>query len=207
MNLFSEHSDFLAQGESRNNGRKFSAFHHLSMNVRKNLTIGLFENIIFDRSDSTENNRYEVSYLNPLIFYRAVEHGLNSRDNASLGVDIKWNFLYHFSFYGQYLLDELVTSQLFGRTESWVNKWAYQAGIKYIDVANVKNLDLQLEVNHVRPYFNMHRTKSQNWILQSVFSSSFRCQFQRVHSNNEISANTKIEPQSNVFLYYPRSGQ
>ena len=164
MNLFSEHSDFLAQGESRNNGRKFSAFHHLSMNVRKNLTIGLFENIIFDRSDSTENNRYEVSYLNPLIFYRAVEHGLNSRDNASLGVDIKWNFLNHFSFYGQYLLDELVTSQLFGRTESWVNKWAYQAGIKYIDVANVKNLDLQLEVNQVRPYFNMHRTKSQNWI-------------------------------------------
>lgn len=164
MNLFSQHIDFIKQGESVNNGRKFSAFHHLSMNLGKNLTLGVFENIIFDRADSNESNQYEVSYLNPVIFYRAVEHGLNSSDNASLGLDIKWNFLNHFSLYGQYLLDEFVKDEMFGRTESWVNKWAYQAGVKYINVANVNNLDLQLEINQVRPYFNQHRTRSQNWI-------------------------------------------
>lgn len=68
QNLFSQHIDFIQQGESARNGRKFSAFHHLSMNIGKNLNIGLFENIIFDRSDSTEGNRYEVAYLNPIIF-------------------------------------------------------------------------------------------------------------------------------------------
>jgi hypothetical protein len=163
-NLFSQHTDFISQGESATNGKKFSALHHLSINITKNLNIGFFENIIFDRKDSTEGNRYELAYLNPLIFYRAVEHGLNSSDNAVLGLDWKWNFKKHYSFYGQLILDEFVKDQLFGRTQSWVNKWAYQAGIKYFNVANINNLDLQLEVNQLRPYIYQHRTKSQNWI-------------------------------------------
>lgn len=164
QNLFSQHIDFITQDESANNGRKFSAFHHLSMNIGKNVNIGLFENIIFDRSDSSMSNRYELAYLNPIIFYRAVEHGLNSSDNAVLGLDWKWNFLKRFSFYGQFILDEFVKDEVFGRTESWVNKWGYQAGLKYINVANVNNLDLQLEVNQVRPYVYQHRSKAQNWI-------------------------------------------
>ncbi|MEY2924989.1 MAG: hypothetical protein RLZZ337_1537, partial [Bacteroidota bacterium] len=163
-NLFSQHTDFIRQGESATNGKKFSAFHHLSINLTKNLNVGFFENIIFDRKDSIEGNRYELAYLNPIIFYRAVEHGLNSSDNAVLGMDWKWNFKKHFSFYGQFILDEFVKDELFGRTQSWVNKWAYQAGIKYINVANVSNLDLQLEVNQLRPYLYQHRTKSQNWV-------------------------------------------
>jgi len=164
QNLFSQHIDFIKQGESTTNGRKYSAFHHLSVNIGKSLNIGLFENIVFDRSDSTESDRFEVSYLNPLIFYRAVEHGLNSSDNAILGMDWKWNFLNRFSLYGQFVLDEFSKDEMFGRTKSWVNKWGYQAGLKYINVANINNLDLQLEVNQLRPYFFQHRSKSQNWV-------------------------------------------
>ncbi len=163
-NLYSEHIDFVKQGESATNGRKFSALHHLSINVTKNLNIGLFENIIFDRKDSLESDRYELAYLNPIIFYRALEHGLNSSDNAMLGLDWKWNFKNHFSFYGQFILDELVTKEFFGRTNSWVNKQGYQAGLKYVNVANINNLDLQVEINQVRPYVYQHRTRSQNWI-------------------------------------------
>ena len=164
QNIFSQHTDFIAQGESARNPKKYSALHHLSVNLTKNLNIGLFENIIFSRSDSLESDKYEAAYLNPIIFYRAVEHGLNSSDNAVLGMDWKWNFLNQFSFYGQFILDELVKDELVGRTESWVNKWAYQAGLKYINVANVSNLDLQLEVNQLRPYIYQHRSKAQNWV-------------------------------------------
>ena len=164
MNLFSEHSDFIKQGEGANNPKKYSAFHHLSLNITDNLNIGLFENIVFDRQDSTEQPGFELAYLNPLIFYRAVEHGLNSRDNAILGMDLKWNFLKRFSFYGQLVLDEFNKDELVGRTKNWANKWASQAGLKYINVANVNNLDAQLEVNQIRPYVFQHRTKSQNWI-------------------------------------------
>jgi hypothetical protein len=164
MNLFSEHTDFIRQSESVNNPKKFSAFHHFSLNLTENLNIGLFENIIFDRQDSTETGRYELSYLNPLIFYRAVEHGLNSRDNAVLGADIKWNFLNRFSLYGQLVLDEFTKDKMFGRTKDWANKWAYQLGLKYINVAGINNLDAQFEINQVRPYVYQHRYKSQNWI-------------------------------------------
>ncbi len=164
QNIFSQHVDFLGKGESTANKRKFSALHHLSVNIGKNVTIGLFENIIFDRSDSTENNRFEVPYLNPIIFYRAVEHGLNSSDNAVLGMDWKWNFKQQFSCYGQFILDEFVKDEMFGRTASWVNKWGYQAGLKYINAFSAKNLDLQVEVNQLRPYVYQHRTKSQNWV-------------------------------------------
>jgi hypothetical protein len=78
------------------------------LNVGKNLTLGIWENVIFDRQDSLENDRFEVDYFNPLIFYRAVEHGLNSSDNVLLGMDWKWNFLSRFSFYGQFVLDEFL---------------------------------------------------------------------------------------------------
>lgn len=176
QNLFSKHVDYSRiinqppvddikedlSGIPHKN--KYSAFHHLSINVLKNLNIGFFENIIFDRSDSTQSNSYDVSYLNPLIFYTAVNHGLNSTDNAVVGIDWKWNFKNHFSFYGQFVLDEFKKDELFSRSQSWVNKWAYQGGLKYINVLNVSNLDMQLEVNQLRPYLYQHSDISQNWI-------------------------------------------
>ena len=183
QNLFSKHVDYSRiinqplVGDIKEDlsgiphKNKYSAFHHLSINVLKNLNIGFFENIIFDRSDSTQSNSYDVSYLNPLIFYTAVNHGLNSTDNAVVGIDWKWNFKNHFSFYGQFVLDEFKKDELFSRSQSWVNKWAYQGGLKYINVLNVSNLDMQLEVNQLRPYLYQHSDISQNWIHfnQSLF--------------------------------------
>ncbi|MBR9859186.1 hypothetical protein GYB22_00245 [bacterium] len=164
MNLFSEHIDYVPTPDGQAFKRKFNAFHHLSINIGKNLNIGFFENVIFDRQDSSENNRYEINYLNPIIFYRSVEHGLNSSDNVILGTDWKWNFLKRFSFYGQLVFDEFQKNEFFKQTSSWTNKWAYQLGLKYINVAGINNLDFQYEYNQVRPYVYQHFTKSQNWI-------------------------------------------
>ena len=60
QNLFSQHIDYDANFPNK---KKYSAFHHLSVNLGKNLNIGLFENIIFDRNDSLEKGNYELSYL------------------------------------------------------------------------------------------------------------------------------------------------
>ncbi len=133
--------------------RKYAVFHHLSVNVTKNFNFGLFESIIFQRNDSlgyTEG--FDIQYLNPIIFYRAIEYGLGSPDNALLGLNWKWNFLRHFSFYGQFVLDELKFFELTGNTEWWGNKFGIQSGIKYIDAFGIANLDLQYEMNTVRPY-------------------------------------------------------
>jgi hypothetical protein len=78
-------------------------------------------------------------------------------------MDLKWNFARKFSFYSQLVLDEFHKNELINRTGSWVNKWAFQAGLKYLNVANIRNLDLQLETNIVRPYVYSHLKTDQSW--------------------------------------------
>ncbi len=139
--------------------RKFAAIHHLSFNATRWLNIGLFEGVIFNRPD----NRFELAYLNPIIFYRAIEHELGSPDNVLLGLDYKANFMRHFSLYGQLLVDEFKFSEISNKQGWWANKIAWQAGLKYIDVAGVSNLDAQIEYNTARPYTYTHHNEGGNY--------------------------------------------
>ena len=131
--------------------RKYAAMHHLSVNVTKWLNIGLFEGIIFGRK-----NRFDFQYLNPIIFYRHVEGTIGSPDNALAGIDFKANVAHRLQFYGQAILDEFRINDLRKTPDSWVNKYGYQLGLKYVDAFNVKNLDVQLETNRVRPFTYSH---------------------------------------------------
>ncbi len=137
--------------------KKYFAFHHLSVNLTRNLNIGVFESVVYGR-DSVGNGRFDLNYLNPIIFYRSVEQQLGSLDNSIVGLDFKWNFLRHFSLYGQFVLDEFLLSRVKERKGWWANKQAGQIGLKYIDVAGIPNLDLQLETNIARPYTYSHET-------------------------------------------------
>jgi hypothetical protein len=134
---------------------KYVATHHLSLNVGKKLNIGLFESVVFHKTDSTS---FEWSYLNPVIFYRAVEQQFGSSDNVILGADFKWNVLKGVSLYGQFVLDEFVLENIKARNGWWANKFGIQAGIKYYDAFGIPNLDLLAETNIVRPYTYSHGT-------------------------------------------------
>ena len=138
--------------------RKYAAMHHLSMNVTKWLNIGLFEGVIFGRK-----NRFDFQYLNPVIFYRHIEGTIGSPDNAVAGFDFKANVAHRMQFYGQFLLDEFILSAVKNNPTSWVNKFAIQAGVKYVDAFGVKNLDLQGEVNRVRPFTYSHNDSISNY--------------------------------------------
>jgi hypothetical protein len=138
--------------------RKYAAMHHLSMNVTKWLNIGLFEGVVFGRQ-----NRFDFQYLNPIIFYRHIEGTVGSPDNAVAGLDIKANVAHKFQFYGQFLLDEFVLSQVKNNPTSWVNKFGIQLGAKYIDAFGIKNLDLQAETNRVRPFTYSHYDTIANY--------------------------------------------
>ncbi|MBY0432515.1 MAG: hypothetical protein K2U26_00225 [Cyclobacteriaceae bacterium] len=146
-------------GGSSSNRRypdKYVAFHHLSVNLGKKFNIGLFESIVFSPRDSINGGAFELNYLNPVIFYRAIEQQNGSADNAILGFDWKWIACKQLSFYGQFVLDEFVLKNITAGTGWWANKFAVQAGMKYIDVAGISNLDLQVEANFVRPYTYSH---------------------------------------------------
>lgn len=138
--------------------RKYAAMHHLSMNVTPTLNIGLFEGIIFGRK-----NRFDLQYLNPIIFLRHIEGTVGSPDNALAGLDIKANVIRKFQFYGQLILDEFKLSEVTKRPTSWINKFGFQVGVKYIDAFKIPNLDLQFESNRVRPFTYSHYDSISNY--------------------------------------------
>lgn len=139
--------------------KKYLAAHHLSINILKNLNIGLFEGVVFSRG-----GQFDLQYLNPIIFYRAVEQAVGSPDNVVIGLNWKWNFLKHFSFYGQFLLDELSVGDLIRLGGGWWgNKFALQTGLKYIDAFGLDHLDIQAEFNMSRPYTYSFRDSTANY--------------------------------------------
>jgi hypothetical protein len=129
--------------------------HHLSLDITKNLNIGITESVIFHR-DSTTGSGFDLNYLNPVIFYRFIESFQGSADNALVGLDFRWNFAKRFSLYGQFMLDEFNSKEIWTGNGYWGNKYAVQAGIKYIDALGIDNLDYQLEFNNARPYTYSH---------------------------------------------------
>src|SRR5690606_11370570 len=104
-----------ANGSSSNflgNANKFTAFHHLSVNIGSKVNIGLFESIIFSPDDAIGTGDFELSYLNPIIFFRAIEQQNGSSDNVLLGLDFKVNAIRKFSVYGQFVLDEFLLENI-----------------------------------------------------------------------------------------------
>lgn len=138
--------------------KKHLALHHLEMNITDNFSLGLFESVIYGKPDSLGNNGLKVEYLNPIIFYRALEQQDGSADNAILGLDFKWNVWKTASIYGQLVIDELIVSKAFSGDGYWENKQAFQLGAKYFDAFGIKNLKLQAEWNQVRPYTYAHQS-------------------------------------------------
>lgn len=142
---------------------KFNALHHLSINIGKKLNLGVFEAVIFSADDSTGTDHFRLDYLNPIIFYRAIEQQNGSTDNVLLGFDFKWNAARKISFYGQLLLDEFVLDNIRDGNGWWGNKFGLQGGAKYVDAFGLANLDLQGEINIVRPYTYSHTTNYGNY--------------------------------------------
>lgn len=151
------------QSNGKGYPNKFMALHHLSINIGKKLNLGVFESVIFSEDDSTGTNSLRLDYFNPIIFYRAIEQQNGSSDNVLLGMDLKWNAVRKLSFYGQFVLDEFVIAHIRAGDGWWANKFAIQAGAKYVDAFGVANLDLQGEVNIVRPFTYSHNTNYGNY--------------------------------------------
>ena len=140
---------------------KYMANHYLSYNVTKRLNIGLFESVVWEN----DNNRgFDLNYLNPVIFYRAIEFSTGARGgNAILGLASKYKISNKLNVYGQLVIDEFSSGDVFGDKQSWKNKLGYQLGIKYFDAFNVPGLFLRAEYNQVRPYTYSHNTGVLNY--------------------------------------------
>lgn len=140
---------------------KFVANHFLSLNVTKKLNLGFFESVIWSNSNG---RGFDMSFANPIIFYRSVEFVSSSRTgNALLGFTAKYKLSNTFNFYSQFLLDEFSLSDVKAQNKSWKNKFGYQIGVKKYNIFNIKNLNFQLEYNRVRPYVYSHLNALTNY--------------------------------------------
>ena len=154
MELISQHP----QGDYQY-PKKYAVIHHLSLNATKWLTVGLYTNIAFGGV-----NQFEFSYLNPVIFLPAAQQENGSPDKTTVGFDFKANVAHSFQFYGQLLLNEFVWDQIKDYSAGWWgNKQGLQLGAKYVDMFKIKNLDLQVEMNIMRPYTYSHDDTVANW--------------------------------------------
>jgi hypothetical protein len=144
--------------KSRQGGypHKFMALHHVSINIGKKFNLGIFESVVFSADDSLGADHLRLDYFNPIVSYRAVEQQNGSSDNVLLGMDFKLNALRDFQVYGQFILDEFVIDEIRAGDGWWGNKFGFQIGGKYIDAFTVPNLDLQGEINVMRPYTYSH---------------------------------------------------
>ena len=138
--------------------RKYAAMHHLSIQARPWLNVGLFEGVVFGRRD-----RFDFQYLNPIIFYRHIEGTIGSPDNAFAGLDLKANVRKRAQLYGQVMLDEFIIQRALKDPGNWTNKFGFQLGVKYIDLFGVSNLDVQVEANRVRPFTYSHFDTVSNY--------------------------------------------
>ena len=140
---------------------KYMASHYLSYNVSKRLNIGLFENVVWT---NTNDRGFDANFVNPIIFYRAVEFSSSSKTgNAVLGFTSKYKWNNQVNFYGQFLIDEFSIGDVKESNKSWKNKFGYQVGVRYYDAFKVKNLLLQLEYNQIRPYVYSHSNPLTNY--------------------------------------------
>jgi hypothetical protein len=158
MSLRDVRSEVTADGSFRT---KFMSNHYLSYNITKRLNIGLFESVLWQN----DNDRgFDFNYINPIIFYRAIEFSTGSRGgNALIGLSAKYKFTNRINAYGQLVLDEFSSSDVFGGNGSYKNKTGYQVGVKYYDAFGLKNLSLQAEYNRVRPFTYSHNTVVLNY--------------------------------------------
>ena len=147
--------------EDRTYATKFAASHYLSLNLSNRWNIGLFESVVW----TNRNNRgFDMSFANPIIFYRTVEFASSARSgNALLGLTSKYKISNQINVYGQFLLDEFSLKDMKAGNKSWKNKFAYQFGVKYYNAFNIKNLLLQVEYNRIRPYVYSHSNPLTNY--------------------------------------------
>lgn len=158
QNLFGELNPTAERKNDQLLPKKYFAAHYLSLQASPKFQIGLFETVVFSR-----NNQFELQYLNPLILYRTVEGAIGSPDNVIIGLNLNWNVVPDVRIYGQFVLDEFKLNEIKNGTGWWANKYGIQAGIRYLDVFQIRNLDLTAEYNAVRPYTYSHKDSSANY--------------------------------------------
>lgn len=128
---------------------KWLAAHRLELSLWHKLTLGFNECFIY-------GNRYaDWAYLIPFNFYRAVQHKLRDRDNATISIDAEYLVRPGFKLYGTVFLDEFKRKKL--GTNWYGNKHAFLFGLWWVDPFKLANFSLRFEYTAIMPWVYTHK--------------------------------------------------
>ena len=200
---------------------KYATMHYLSWNIIKELNLSVFENVIWQGTDTNRARGFDPNYLNPVVFYRPQEYSVGSPDNAFIGINLSAKLFSCLKLYGQIALDEFYLKEIKARNGWWANKQGIQAGLKYVNALNIKGLTLQAEYNVVRPYTYTHGSVPQNYAhygqpLAHPFGANFKeylgflsyrkgrfmVSAQGVYSEIGVDSSSTSNVGQNIFLSY-----
>jgi len=136
---------------------KFIASHSITVTPLHGLDISLGESIVF-------SDRYEISYLIPVMFFRLADHYLSNKnnsasDNAQMFFNVSSrNHIPNTHLYGTFFIDEIKLGELFN-PERQRNQFAFKLGGSIVDPL-IDNVKLTVEYTKIYPfvYRNMIQT-------------------------------------------------
>lgn len=132
---------------------KYIASHTLSIKPTKGLTLSLGESIVYA-------DKFEFSYLFPLIFFRVNDHHLSRQINEA-GSNSQFffsvssrNHLKNTHLYGSLFIDELTITNIFDK-EKQRNQFGFSLGTSVTDLP-FENFTLTLEYTRIYPFVYEH---------------------------------------------------
>ncbi|MHB9027126.1 MAG: capsule assembly Wzi family protein, partial [Candidatus Latescibacterota bacterium] len=127
--------------------KRFAA-HRLEFDLTDRLNLGFYETVIY-------GGRWDLSYLNPLMFLRGAEHANGDHDNAALGADFRLFVHRSHSIYGELFIDDITTTKL--GTDWYGNKLAWKLGTFFVEPLGLGDTDFRMEYTRIQPWVYGHR--------------------------------------------------
>lgn len=127
--------------------KRFSA-HRLEVDITDDFSLGLYDMVIY-------GGRWELSYLNPVMFLKGAEHANGDHDNAAIGADFRWIVHRGHSVYGELFVDDISTTKL--GTDWYGNKLAGQIGSFLVEPFGLPDVDARIEYTRIQPWVYTHR--------------------------------------------------
>jgi hypothetical protein len=120
----------------------------------KGVQVGFAESIVYG------NRSLQIGYLNPLAFFKSIEHYYGDRDNGAISFDASWRVFPGIKIYGEWFIDDIITTKL--GSDWFGNKFGYQTGIFIVDPFKLPGLDALVEYSRVKPYVYGHSLNDYN---------------------------------------------
>lgn len=136
--------------------KKYGQIHQLNYDINHKVRVGLFEKSIL-----ASNTAFNPLSIVPIPGLQSIRQSTGSNIQSEMGLQAKALVAKGFTLYTQAFIKDVDWNNLGKNT--YKNQWAAQLGFQYYNVFTIRNLDLQAEVNVVRPFAYSSKQPGYNY--------------------------------------------